>query len=578
MRCASCDAELTPAARFCASCAAPVPQPAADPTDTLRVALEGALGFQYRVERLLGRGGMGAVYLANELALDREVAIKVLPPDRAEAEGEGKARFRREARTAARLSHPNIVPLITFGEVQGIAYYVMGYVRGESLAARMKREGRMEPETVARLLGDVAEGLAYAHRQGVVHRDIKPDNILIDEDTGRALLTDFGIARAAGGQTLTSTGAIVGTPRYMSPEQAAGRPDVDGRSDVYSLGLLGYEMLCGDSPFDGKTPSDQLVQRLTRDPRPLASRAPDVPRWLEQAVSKCLARDPAQRWGDARALQKQLRSGNADEDLPVSLATVNGLGQIAALSWLLALGYWQWGTATGQPRVLRLLHPKDGTLDPDPKVTALMFLTALVALGGVEARAKGYDWCAVLRALLRQPTWWPGWYPRWGRAPGDVWDRLPAYLRWTRGLFAMALGIPLVVWLSMAISATNVETYGETGRWPPPRGVGRVLAAEFWRTRDGVLLVDVGSFGLVGVLVAVAYVAIRKLKAGPLGALTDNDEVSVVFFRSTANRRFWSRDPYAALLAPVERLPGSTAILPPTAAVAEDDVTKSRAG
>lgn len=202
---------------------------------------------------------MGAVYLATEAALEREVAIKVLPPDRG-ATQESRDRFRREARTAAKLSHPNIVPLYTFGDVEGTLYFVMGYVKGESLAARLKREGRLLIEDARRILIEIAEALDYAHKRGVIHRDIKPDNVLIEEGTGRALLTDFGVAKALGaGQTMTEVGSVLGTPQYMSPEQAQGKADIDHRSDIYSFGVMGYAMLAGRLPFEGPTPGDVMV-------------------------------------------------------------------------------------------------------------------------------------------------------------------------------------------------------------------------------------------------------------------------------------------------------------------------------
>ncbi|MEK6767507.1 MAG: serine/threonine-protein kinase, partial [Gemmatimonadota bacterium] len=239
------------------------------PDDPQRAALERALGAQYEIVRLLGRGGMGAVYLARERALERLVAIKVLPPDLA-SDAESRERFRREARTAAKLTHPNIVPLHTFGEVEGMLYFVMGYVRGESLGERMHREGKLPPEDVRRIIGELAGALDYAHRQGVIHRDIKPDNVLLEDESGRPMLTDFGVAKArATGATLTEAGAVVGTPHYMSPEQASGARDLDGRSDLYSLGIMGYAMLSGRLPFEGDSFRDVIVQHVTKAPPPL---------------------------------------------------------------------------------------------------------------------------------------------------------------------------------------------------------------------------------------------------------------------------------------------------------------------
>jgi serine/threonine-protein kinase len=250
-RCPSCTTLLPSEADYCPKCGAGVQRVQnAEGGDSALAALERAVGSQYKVIRLLGRGGMGAVYLARERALDRMVAIKVLRVEASDTEG--SERFLREARTAARLTHPNIVPLHTFGEAEGLMYFVMGFVQGESLGEKLKREGRLDPDEVRRILADVAAALHYAHERGVVHRDIKPDNILIDDETGKPMLADFGIARsAAGGRTLTELGTTLGTPHYMSPEQAAAERDVDGRSDLYSLGVVGYQMLAGRCPFEG---------------------------------------------------------------------------------------------------------------------------------------------------------------------------------------------------------------------------------------------------------------------------------------------------------------------------------------
>ncbi len=271
-----------------------------DPSDPVRRSLEKALGGQHTILRLLGRGGMGAVYLARDTALERLVAIKVLPLDRGE-DAASRERFRREARTAARLTHPNIVPLHGFGEADGMLYLVMGYVQGEPLSARM-RQGRASGLVEARRIGaEIADALDHAHGRGVVHRDVKPDNILIDDETGRAMLADFGIAKAKGaGTAVTQAGGVIGTPAYMSPEQAAGREDLEGRSDLYSLGVVLYALIAGKPPFEGKDGGVLLVKHLTQAPPSLKAARSDVPDDLAAAVMRCLAKDREARFPDAR--------------------------------------------------------------------------------------------------------------------------------------------------------------------------------------------------------------------------------------------------------------------------------------
>ncbi|MEX2152063.1 MAG: serine/threonine-protein kinase, partial [Gemmatimonadaceae bacterium] len=298
---ASDDADSLPQARSAIASAAKAL--ASENDSALRTFLENALGQQYDILRPLGRGGMGAVYLARERSLERFVAIKVLSPDLAAAP-ESRERFRREARIAAQLSHPSILPLYTFGEVGGIWYFVMGYVRGESLAERLRLEGRLPWADALRILTDLADALECAHKRGVVHRDIKPANILLDDETGHTILADFGISKTSGlGDSLTATGVVVGTPDYMSPEQALGSPDVDERSDIYSLGAVAYKMLAGREPFAGINTAALMFRRLADDPMPLQAVAPAVPDAVATVVMKCLARDRDVRWPDARSLK-----------------------------------------------------------------------------------------------------------------------------------------------------------------------------------------------------------------------------------------------------------------------------------
>ncbi len=256
-----------------------------------------ALRDRYVVERELGRGGMATVYLARDLKHDRPVALKVLHPELGLSLG--AERFEREIRLAAQLQHPHILPLFDSGEAQGRLWYTMPYVEGESLRERLRREGPLPLSEALRIAREVALALDYAHRHGVIHRDIKPENILLSE--GQALVADFGVARAlsgAGGERLTETGLALGTAAYMSPEQAAGQRALDGRSDIYSLGCVLYEMLAGEPPFTGPTPQAVIAKRFT-EPVPHLGAVRDVPPALEQVLARALARTPADRFGSA---------------------------------------------------------------------------------------------------------------------------------------------------------------------------------------------------------------------------------------------------------------------------------------
>ena len=270
-----------------------------------------AIGDQYDVEEEIGRGGMSVVYRAIDLRLRREVAIKVLPPDLA-FRADVRARFQREAEMAARLSHPHIVPIYSVDERGGLVYFVMALIVGEPLGARLARLGPMQPEEARAILRSIADALAYAHSRGVIHRDIKPDNILLDVESGRPMVTDFGIARAAETDSrLTVTGTAMGTPTYMSPEQAMGERELDGRSDIYSLGVVAYQMLVGEPPFVATNTPAMLMKHVSERPRPLDERRPGLPRSLTSAIERALAKRPDDRWPDARAFRDALMASDA---------------------------------------------------------------------------------------------------------------------------------------------------------------------------------------------------------------------------------------------------------------------------
>ncbi len=288
-----------------------MPDPVASSADSeLRAHVERVLAAHYELETEIGRGGMGIVYRARDRRLKRHIAIKILPPELA-FRSEIRSRFLREAETAASLNHPNIVDIYTVDELEGLVFFVMAYISGDNLAKRLHDHGVLGTDETRRTVREVADALAYAHERGVVHRDIKPDNIILDAESGRPMVTDFGIARAAesGDSRLTATGMAIGTPAYMSPEQAAGERQIDGRSDLYSLGVVAYQMLCGEPPFSAASTPAMLVKHISERPTPVEQRRPEVPQDLARAVMMLLEKDPANRFPSASALVAALDSG-----------------------------------------------------------------------------------------------------------------------------------------------------------------------------------------------------------------------------------------------------------------------------
>jgi len=300
------------------------------------IALQRALAGRYSLERELGRGGMGIVFLARDVALDRPVAIKLLPSDMARQPAL-RERFLREARTAAKLSQPNIVPIHAVEETGGQVYFVMSYVDGETLGERLRTKGPLTPHEAARMLQETAWALGYAHGRGVVHRDVKPDNIMLERGTGRAVVMDFGIAAAGD----SGGGEVLGTAQYVSPEQANGDP-VDGRSDIYSLGAVGFLALSGRLPFEAEDTAGLLAMHITRPAPPLASVAAGVPSLLARAVDRCLQKDPADRFPSGEALAEAIaHTVEARRELPVPVRIWLTKGQgnrVAYLVWYFGIG------------------------------------------------------------------------------------------------------------------------------------------------------------------------------------------------------------------------------------------------
>jgi serine/threonine protein kinase len=277
-----------------------------------------ALAPDFALDREIGRGGMGVVYQGVDIRLERPVAIKVLPEVLGDVP-DVRERFLREARTAAKLSHPNIVPIYRADESGGVVFIVMALVDGESLAERLAVRGALPPRELVPLLRDVAAALDHAHAHSVVHRDVKPENILIERSTGRALVTDFGIARVAEAKPLTATGQVLGTVHYMSPEQISGDP-VDGRSDQYSLGVVAFRALTGRLPFDNESASAVLVAHVVKPPPKVRDVAPNAPRALAELIDRCLAKDPAARGEAANALaplfDDALAESGSNDEMP----------------------------------------------------------------------------------------------------------------------------------------------------------------------------------------------------------------------------------------------------------------------
>ncbi len=291
---------------------------------SLQHDLQGALGSTYQILRELGGGGMSRVYLADEVALGRQVVVKVLPPDLAAAIN--VERFRREIQLAAKLQHPHIVPLLSAGQAGDVLYFTMPFIEGESLRAKLAREGELPVVECIRLIRDVVDALAYAHEQEVLHRDIKPDNVMVSRH--HALVTDFGVAKAlteAGGHPagttsgFTTAGVAMGTPTYMAPEQAAADPQIDHRADIYAVGVMAYEMLAGHPPFSGRTPQQLLAAHVSRPPEPLTAVRTTVPPDLGAIVMRCLEKRPADRWQSAEELLRALDTVNTPGSGTVSI-------------------------------------------------------------------------------------------------------------------------------------------------------------------------------------------------------------------------------------------------------------------
>ena|SRR5688572_3047828 len=355
----------------------------------------------YAVEREVGQGGMATVYLARDLKHSRQVALKVLRPELASAMGGD--RFPREIQIIAQLSHPHILPLHDSGEMGGFLFYVMPFVEGESLRQKLTRDGRMPVREAVRILREVADALAYAHERGIIHRDIKPDNVML---TGRhAVVTDFGVAKAvsaAGGDTLTTVGLALGTPAYMSPEQAMGEVDLDHRSDIYALGVMAYEMVTGETPFVRSTAQAILSAHVLDAPPDLASKRGDVPPALTQFVQRCLAKQKTERWQSAEELLPILESAltpsgglTPTNTRPVQVVPLKAAAPAKSRRWVVAgvfsavvavagFGAWKVLGAADLPGPNRMaILPISDVSGADAQLVTAMHNQLMVSLGQI---------------------------------------------------------------------------------------------------------------------------------------------------------------------------------------------------
>jgi tetratricopeptide (TPR) repeat protein len=471
--------------------------------------LQDAVGKSYRLENELGGGGMSRVFLAEEVELGRRVVIKVLPPEM--AAGVNQERFRREVQLAASLQHPHIVPLLTAASSGDLLYYVMPYIKGESLRAKLSREGELPVGEAVRILREVADALAAAHKEGVVHRDIKPDNVLISGS--HAVVTDFGVAKAvtasSGGSSLTSLGVALGTPAYMAPEQAAADPHTDHRADIYGLGALAYEMLCGRPPFVGASPQAVLAAHVSETPDPVTKHRDAVPAALAELVMRCLAKKPADRWQRAEELMPHFEAMTT----PSGGVTPTGTQPVAAVGAATATGH---GTARvaglfgissvaalGVVYFLMMQLGLPGWVLPVALGLLAVGLPIMLMTGHVERQRATAQTTGLVRPDLEQGV--------------------HAWLRWRRAILGGGAGFAALVLGTGVYMAMRVLGIGP---------VGTLVAAGVLEERDRLIVADFENRTGDSTLGASVTEAFRiDLGQSPVLRLVDASDVAPVLRR-----------------------------------------------
>jgi tRNA A-37 threonylcarbamoyl transferase component Bud32 len=468
-----------------------------------RGRLQAALGPDFELRDLIGRGGFGAVYSAWDKALEREVAVKALRHDLFPTPVVLE-RFKREAKALGRLRHGHVLPVYEVGEGQGIAFMVMPLIKGDTLAAVLKRGNGVTPAEALRLTIEVARALDAAHRAGIVHRDVKPENILIEGPDRHAVLADFGIAKAAAVETdLTGAGVAIGSPQYMSPEQASAEKEIDGRSDIYSLGAVAYEMLAGRRPYEADSLQRLMVLQFTTEPAHLS--VPGVASETADVVMRALARDPASRFQTASEFAAALSTSLARTKAP---ETESWFARRGLILWLMnILGAYftvthfvmmEGGSEAVRSAVTLVTTPVRGAL---AIVVLALMLEVVVTIARTRPRRTDGTWRPAWRATFGQPRWWQTWYPRALRAPDNAWDTIPPSMKLLQSLLWLAMAaIPLALPMMLGIEQL---TYAAAAKGIPLPLPARIMFA------IGSALVIPWYFSVAVVVVGAMAMAVR---------------------------------------------------------------------